>query len=335
MKALATDTARANLGLSLARPILVGGCPRSGTTLLGALLGVGPDVLTVPESGFKWTLLQMALATDDRLDRSDVVARLRADRRFARWAVDPDVLVERVGPATCAQVLDELVAAHGARVGKPRPAVWVDHTPWNTKYAASLACFLPTATFVHVVRDGRAVAASVRELDWGPRSMDAVAHWWAAHVAMGLAAERAWGSGRVFQIRFEDLVRDPAGTLADLRARLVLPPGGVDGAGTPEFVVDAYSRAQHHRVAEPPDPSRIDAWEQVLRPWQVEAFERRTGDLLALLGYAPRYGVHARSPASAIRAFDVLAGTARRQLVDRLRRRRRERQLGPGPGGTA
>lgn len=308
----------------LARPILVGGCPRSGTTLVGAMLGVGPEVLTVPESDFKWPLVHHATATTPGLlDRRRVVARLAEDPRFHRWGVPPQELAE-TGTATFAVVLDELVRAHGRLVGKPQPRTWVDHTPWNIKYARSLADLLPQARFVHVVRDGRAVAASLRRLDWGPTTIDGAAHWWAAHVAMGLAAERVLGADRVVLVRYEDLVRRPEETLPWLQERLGLRTDA-DAVARRDFRVDDYTRPQHGLVAAPPDPSRVDAWASVLSDRHVEAFERRTGDLLSLLGYEPRFGSAARSPGTVLRLVDTVIGTLRRQLVQKPRRRRRER----------
>jgi hypothetical protein len=324
-------SAGAPAGTSLARPILVGGCPRSGTTLVGAMLGVGPDVLTVPEADFKWSLLRGASVVDGMLDRARVVAVLEGDRRFARWAVDARDL-PATGTASYAQVLDDVVRVHGGRVGKPAPRVWVDHTPWNLKYAGTLAALLPSARFVHVVRDGRAVAASVRRLDWGPTTIDAAATWWAAHVAMGLAAEQALAD-RVVRVRYEDLVRDPEGTLPGLQSALGLPSDAT-AVTRREFAVDAYSLRQHRLVDGPPDATRVDAWVSALTSRQIETFERRTGDLLALLGYEPLHGATARSPERGSRLLETLVGEARRQLVDRPRRRWREhRSLGREPGG--
>lgn len=305
------------------RPVLVGGCPRSGTTLVGAMLGVGPDVLTVPEGDFKRSLLTVAQVGSGDLDRASVVRHLSQERRFMRWAVDPAVLAS-TGTAPYADVVDDVVRAHGRQVGKPEPIVWVDHTPWNLKYAQTLGALLPTAQFVHVVRDGRAVAASVRRLDWGPSTIDAAATWWAAQIALGLAAEQSLGPTRVVRVRYEDLVHDPQRTLSTLQARLGLAPDP-QGIHRRDFVVDSYTQAQHALVGSPPDPRRVDAWRQVLTARQVETFERRTGDLLEMLGYDPCFGARARSPGFRRHALELVGGGVRRALLDRRRRRRRER----------
>ncbi|MBD3360653.1 hypothetical protein GF366_02510, partial [Candidatus Peregrinibacteria bacterium] len=38
--------------------IFIGGCPRSGTTMLGSLLGAHPEALCIPESQFKTDVMR-------------------------------------------------------------------------------------------------------------------------------------------------------------------------------------------------------------------------------------------------------------------------------------
>lgn len=309
--------------VSRPRPVMVGGCPRSGTTLLGAMLGVGPDVLTVPEAGFKWELMARTERAGGRLSGDDVRRILGRHRDGRLWGVEERSL-DGVEPLDVAEVMVTLARAHGEAVDKPEPVVWVDHTPWNLKYAASLARALPEARFVHVVRDGRAVLASVRQLDWGPNTADDAAWWWAAHVAVGLAAEAALGPSRVLRVRYEDLIRHPEAVLGDVTTFADIP---YDDAMVVDrdYRVHAYSAKQHRLVAHPPDRDRVDRWARELSDRQVETFERRTGDLLELLGYSPRYGVAARQPARGAASWERTLSRLRRRLIDPVRRARRRR----------
>lgn len=305
------------------RPVFVGGCPRSGTTLLGAMLGVGPTRLTVPEAWFKMRLLAMA-APDGTVDRVAATRLLRTDPRFALWrvALDADPPPGRVDAAA---LVDQLVLAFGARTGKPAPTTFVDHSPSNVRHARSLAQAFPDARFVHLVRDGRAVMASVLPLDWGPNRATEAAAWWATHVAMGLAAERDLGPQRVRLVRFEDLVSSPNETLADLCGWLGLDfdPAMV---ATRDYAVADYTVTRHERVARPPDPARVDAWRTTLRPHQVEDFEYVTWELSAHLGYDLVHGAAARLAPRHVRLVEFARDVARRGVVDRVRRRRSARR---------
>jgi hypothetical protein len=314
----------------LPRPVLVGGCPRSGTTLLGSLLGTGPTVLTVPEAEFKWTVLRAApVDVDGSLDLAAVGAALQRDWRFSLWGIQaPTPGPSRIGYGA---LLARLVNAHGATVGKPEPEVFIDHTPANVRYAATLSRLLPDARFVHLVRDGRAVAASVLPLDWGPSSVYAAARWWAAQLSFGLAAAAALGPERVITVRYEDLVSAPEPTLRALRDFLDLP----DVASTAtDYQVQRYTARQHERVGAPPDPSRVDAWRDVLAPRRVEEFEAFTADLLTYLDYTPDHGPAARPATAWSHASEVTAATLRTQLIDKPRRVAR-RVRGAKTGGAS
>lgn len=308
-------------------PILIGGCPRSGTTLLGAILGHGQAALTVPESGFKWELLGPARVGDsNRLNRATVTRSLERDWRFRLWGIATPELTEGE-PEEIAfdALLDQLVHAHGATVGKPHPDVWIDHTPGNIKYAMTLAEMLPEARFVHLIRDGRAVAASVLPLDWGPNNVFEAATWWASHVAMGLAAARALGPERVLTVRFEDILTDGARTVSELCNDLDLT-FHPEMLHRREYRVQQYTKRQHRLISEPPDTSRTDAWRTRLSTREVETFEYLTGELLAYLGYPLVSRPPAPAPSTSDHVRDVARGLLRRQLLDKPRRLLRRRR---------
>ena len=305
------------------RPVFVGGCSRSGTTLLGAMLGVGPAAVTVPEATFKWELFEDAgpAGSDPgstRLDPSVLARRLREDRMFGLWDVD----LPLGEPLTYRGLLDGLVDSYAARVGKPDAGVWVDHTPGNIRFGLTLHRTFPDARFVHLVRDGRAVAASVLPLDWGPNSATESGLYWATQIAAGFALESALGPDVVRTVRYEDLVLDPAGTLPALCDFLGLPYRD-DMLADRDYRVGAYETEQQRLVAAPPDPSRTEAWRDALAPRQIRDFERVTGELLEYLGYPVVLGAAARRASRREHLTTMLAANARRWTVDKVRFHRR------------
>lgn len=300
------------------RPILVGGCSRSGTTLLGAMLGWGDGRLTVPEADFKWELFAAGAAHGTMVDLHRAAEVLARDKKFALWEVAP-----RSGAAcTFAELMDGLVADHAQVRGASARVAWIDHSPGNIRFVPTLHRLLPSARFVHVVRDGRSVAASVMPLDWGPNTPVEAARHWGLHVAAGLAAERALGPKVVHTVRYEDLVVEPERTLQDICAF-----AGIDYddrmVDERDYRLPAYTATQHALVERRPDASRVDAWQQDLRPDQVRAFERMTGELLDLLGYPTVYGMRAGRQPAVEHYREATVSAARRIVVDRARRRTR------------
>ena len=168
-------------------PVFIGGCHRSGTTLLGALLGAHPRCLTTPESQFKTDALEGAGVPENHQELLNFVHRAKQMRSLSRWELDPATL--DVGAVTrFADLLLDFVRAYGETVNKTSFDVWIDHTPKNIWHLCLLLSEFPDAKAIHIIRDGRAVAASVMPLDWGPNTIVASAHWWVHHVAFGLAA---------------------------------------------------------------------------------------------------------------------------------------------------
>jgi len=301
------------------RALFIGGAPRSGTTLLGAMLGYGPNQLTVPEAVFKFHLLKDLRDDGLGLAPEAVTARLDADPVFPLWRVPlPE---QTTGKVSYPDLIHQLVLAYGQRSGKGRAVHWIDHSPGNIRYATSLQRLFPDARFVNLIRDGRAVAASVMPLDWGPNTISEAAKLWSTHIAQGLALERQSPDG-CLTVHYEELLRDPETTLQQVCefAGLQYDPAMVDSR---EYDASSHTRTDHGLVGNRPDPGRVDAWKSRLTPRQVETFEFLTGELLDYLGYDMVHGSAALPSPRSERLKDFSGHLLRRAVVDRWRGRGR------------
>lgn len=100
-----------------------------------------------------------------------------------------------------------------------------DKTPWNTFHLRKIASNFPNALFVHIVRDGREVAASYEKslgelmnltvTDGAKRWRDSLTK---------VDSMRGFLGDRLIELKYEDLVRDPDATLDRLSQRLGLKP---------------------------------------------------------------------------------------------------------------
>jgi hypothetical protein len=270
-------------------PVFIGGCHRSGTTMAGALLGAHPRCLTTPESQFKTDAFEGTGLPGNRDELARFLAKARNMRSLGRWNLEPAVFELQIGTETrYADLMQKFVNAYGETVGKTSFDFWIDHTPKNIRHLAQLFDEFPQAKAIHLIRDGRAVAASVMPLDWGPNTIVPTAHWWVHHLAFGLAAETHFGGDRVLRVRYEDLVMEPARTLEQVCSWL-----GVEfvdqmkqGGG---FSHPGDDFRYHALIHQAPNASRAVAWKKSLSERQVRSFESRTRDLLPYLGYELQY----------------------------------------------
>ena len=289
------------------KPVFIGGCDRSGTTLLGSMLGTHSECLCVPESQFIIETLNGSNFDVELIKPLAVLEMISKHPRFRIWEFNiestPTPQVQSIN--SYPKLIEWIIRRYGETNGKVSPAIWIDHTPFNVKFASALFSLFPQAKMIHLIRDGRAVASSIMPLSWGPKAIDKAAYFWLRNLAYGFAAESAYGPNRVIRIKYEDLVNDSETTLKTICSFIDIDyqPCMVQGDG---FKVPSFTRKQHSLVGKKPDPGRINAWENKLSPRQIEIFESTTGDMLGYLGYTPKFGVRARNMTNMERFISTL-----------------------------
>jgi len=187
--------------------IFMGGCPRSGMTLLRRLLAMhsrihcGPDTGLPPSLAMQWNAFASNLGDLHQKD-------FDLDREAVR--------------ANMAELMTGLIATPIKDAPHKR---LVEKTSLNVIAFTALAELMPGARFIHVVRDGRDVAASLLQRDWrnpqGQRfphttAPAAALKYWTDLTGLGLQADQKLGSTRILRVRYEDLVRKPKRTLKAL-----------------------------------------------------------------------------------------------------------------------
>jgi len=299
------------------RPVFIGGAARSGTTLLGDLLGAHPTHLCMPETSYKVHVLRRARWGRPDADLALGLSLVARHPKFKELGIP----LPHVTTPSLSALFDPLLTTYAEVTGKAGARIWIDQTPSNIAIGHTLLEQFPDAKLIHLVRDGRAIAASMIPLDWGPNNVVGAGRAWLRPIAQGLALEMAYPQ-RVLRVKYEDLVQDPRTVLLRLCqfAELEFTEAMTRGGG---LRVPPTTAGQHALVGKPPDPSRADAWRRVLKPRDVEIFESEVRSLLALLGYEPVYGEAARELTPWGSLVFQARHLAREVMVNRLRRRKR------------
>jgi hypothetical protein len=312
------------MGNQIEKAIFIGGCERSGTTLLGAMLGAHSDCVCTPESQFRIEVLQSFGWNEMNANIPSALNAIKDHWRFKLWNLNmPPAPRECPVKESYAALLYWLVAQYSERMDKTTATVWVDHTPHNVRYATALGEIFSDMKLIHIVRDGRAVANSIIPLDWGPNTVIKAAPWWVEKVAYGLAVETRWPESRITRIRYEDLVQSPEATLKRLCKFL-----GIDYqskmARATGFRRPDYTKSQHSLIGKGPDASRISAWKEDLTPRQIELFEYLTRDFLRYLGYILECNLETSSPTRLERFSAEVWEIVKGKFIDGLRYRIRK-----------
>ncbi|HEY0503771.1 MAG TPA: sulfotransferase [Lysobacter sp.] len=225
------------------RRVFVVGCPRSGTTLVQSLLHAHRDIQSLPETHF----FQRLVASEDtrrceataggteraRRERRERMRRALAaagivDARRARraWRDLGDTgLVPDAPRGLDAWRLDAharaFVAAMDRLCLQHGKSVWLEKTPDHLFYVEAIRRCVPDARFIHVVRDGEEVVASLHRAarehaPWRPfLDLDRCIGRWGRAVAESL---RWIDDPRHRLVRYEDLVAAPEATLRQVLA---------------------------------------------------------------------------------------------------------------------
>jgi len=309
-------------------PVFIGGCDRSGTTLLGAILGTHPNIVCIPESQFKTDVYFTLKKEKDENNLLKAFNMIISHWRFKIWELDISLPIKYIESPnfTYPKLIEYIVKQYANKVCKRNPTIWIDHTPSNLKYAITLNnLFNNNAKFIHIVRDGRGVASSIIPLDWGPNNIIKAAYWWTERVAYGLAAESFLGNDKIIRVRYEDLVINPSVTIKQLCSFLNIDYHYemIKGYG---FNVPRFTKEQHLLVGKPPNSSRANVWEKKLSSRKIEIFEYLTGDFLCYLGYELKFGNKSKPPLKFEKLIYEIYEIYRKLIANRILISRRKKK---------
>ena len=309
------------------KSVFICGCPRSGTTLLGSLLGASRTNVATPESQFIIDISRKLARSEIGDGHSDIKDELINNFRFKLWNIDREfqALPSFESESVFSDLVWRGVDFYAKKNGKESWDAWIDHTPTHVSHINYLSNMFTESYFIHLIRDGRGVYSSVKALDWGPAGVISGAKWWTQRIAPGLAAERAIGD-RIIRVRFEDLVCQPEKELRRICGFIGIEfsLSMLDGSG---FSVPKYTQGQHESVGKPPDESISGKWKNDLSIREIEIFESISGSLLGYLGYEIMFGFTAKKPNIFERLRDILISIFIRNFSKKIYRLRRRMKV--------
>jgi hypothetical protein len=292
---------------TLEPPFFVIGSPRSGTTLLRLMLTSHPQLVVPPECGFAVWLHPMfgQWKAEEFRDRGHVLRFAEAVascRKFETWGISASHIAEAIvrdHPDSYGNACACIYRAFCARIGKST-ASWGDKNNYYLSHMSIIRTIFPQARFIHIVRDGRDIACSYREVmtirsnspyrPLLPVAIDEIAEQWVHDIQTIRRQSKTMGSNSFMEVRYEDLTTHPKIELLRICAWL-----GVNFASA-MLHFDQENLFRHlEPAAVTSDTVGRYAW--MLDESDIARFEDIAADELRHYGYLQQD----RSPAEAIR----------------------------------
>ncbi|MEE2750036.1 MAG: sulfotransferase [Myxococcota bacterium] len=253
--------------------VFIGGAGRSGTTLLRVMLDAHKDIYCGPELKLVVEICKM------HQDWSSLMSEVEGSSGEPQAALDAGTrafigaaLQEMAGGAECI----------------------AEKTPHNLLAMELLGRLFPRARFIHVVRDGRAVSASLVKQQWSSaetqqpisycQDLPSAATYW-RQVVSAIRQQSQAVSDRYMEVHYEDLVTEPNRVMRQVLAFLgqswdeqVLTHQQSDmNLGERESSSDAVREAVHTRA--------LTRWRNELSDSDVAQIEQVASDALTAMGY--------------------------------------------------
>lgn len=197
-----------NLEEVLLSPVFIVGAGRSGTTWLQRMFLSHPGVIGGQESEF---FLVMTPAIGSVIPEKNGIERSVGLSKY--WGrSDFCDEIRGLWKKTFSPLSD----------GRNEISLLVEKTPSHCIHMAAIKEILPNAKFIHVIRDSRAVAASMMAASrgwgqhWAPgTAKDAAVSWWVS-VSAGRSSGSNLSPSEYTEIHYEELLADPVDELRRL-----------------------------------------------------------------------------------------------------------------------
>lgn len=281
-------------------PVFVCGFPRSGTTLLYHMLLSAGGFAYYREESWVFDLLVPRFGDLGVLaNRRRLMDHWLRSRFFERSGLDADTVRAEV-LANCQNGGDFLEIVMGGIARSQGVERWADCTPTHLVHLPEIARTIPDALIVHIIRDGRDAALSYERQNWirplpGIRDCSLLisALYWEWMIRKGRDYSHAVAPNYL-EVRYENLMRDPHGTLARVSAFIEQP-------------LD-YDRIRAVAIGSVSQPNTsflntgnggafnpVGRWKEI-PPVTLARLEALVGDMLVELGYSCATPEAARRP---------------------------------------
>ncbi len=265
--------------ISDSTPVIIGGCARSGTTLIRVMIDSHKNIYCGPETGLLYTKTLNPTKIKKISNQLEIPYK--------------ELVKMKQNSVSNIQFIEMVFNSLQKQAGKKR---WGEKSPMNILAIDRIFKYFPKTQFIHIIRDGRDTSCSLRhfpkhkvvdgeiiELDTNNPLKECIERW-VHDVQEGIK----WrGDPRYYEIKYEDLIRNPEETIRHTLSFLKEP--------WDENILNYYKIKSPTRKKEkmpknikarkPIDQSSYERWRNEYNEHDKELFKKIAGELLIELKY--------------------------------------------------
>jgi hypothetical protein len=256
-------------------PVFILGAPRSGTTFLASLLSkteFGAPFETQFITKYYNKLNEFGdLHQIENFQK--LVNSILSERAVMQWNLKLDIkqLFEDLGSDfTYTDLVNALCLMPAKDMGY---ANWGDKTPHYLGDIEIIHKLFPNSKVIFIVRDGRDVALSLLERDWGPNNIYTSALYWKSLNRKQQTLEELQEKGLLLKIKYEELLND-----IDLNCKRVF-----------EFLGYQYNQGYIDLLTAKVKKNNFDKWKSKMNANQIKVFDMTAAETLKRFGYETRH----------------------------------------------
>ena len=273
-------------GNRLPMPFIVG-TGRCGTTLLRLLLDKHPSLAITPET--RWLIPVIKSLQSNPNNLLDFRNNLISLPTWMDMHIDNeqlDILLTQHNEHDPMETIRKIYLFYAKAQGKERIG---DKTPLHILSLHTIATAFPEAHFIHIIRDGRDVAISMRKVWWGQnKSIKELAIYWTLRIRE--ARQQAQFLPHYLEVKYEDLLQNPEMILKKIATFIGIPYDGVqmkahltaknrlmemtDLIHNGKTISSSLRISSLNLTSKPPDRSRIGRWRKELTSEEIQKYSR-------------------------------------------------------------
>jgi len=280
-------------------PIFIVGCPRSGTTILAAILNAHPEIATATETHF-FNYISQEKKYDWKnftekhfelfLDESRIVdfftlskiskEDLRLKFRALKLSSKPEHNKK--------EVFNILI---NALVQKKEKQLFCEKTPQHLQNVDEIMKLYPQAKIIHLIRDGRDTVNSLMKMPWRPDGLLNNSRFWQTYIKLGQRLENKLDKENFLTVKYEDLLRQPQDIIKSICGFIsveftdsMITRDSKEAQGS-ENIFSDWESSWKHKSLEEIDSTRIGAWEKELDVEDQRILNWHQAKVLKTLGY--------------------------------------------------